>query len=652
MFFESFAPEILERLATRDVEKAEKHVPLQVGDIPDVRFTIPPPEAGTIDAYTFDFLEHLLARARAQNIPMIDWPRTEQSFFLITVGVHHQIPMERLIDRTKCMSLMIIEPDLNALDWSMDFADWGALVAKVQDRGGTVDFFFADAAPQLSAILWRTMRSINPVCSDGTYLAAFGHPALAKALTEQFIDDLALSYTSLGFFYDESLMIWNTYQNLTTRNAHIFERQLQRRLDTPVFVVASGPSLDASIETIKAHADNAIVISCGSALRPLLVNGIVPDFQIETENTQVSPLTLQSARDFDISGVTLVASATIDPGVLDSFDNIVFFFRSPLSSYPLFAPSDQTTLFMPDPTVGNAGLTFALELGFTDIFMFGTDCGSRIRDRHHSQDTYHYTAEAGDIDIRYDMPVEGNFGGEVWTNYGLYAAISNYVELIKVLGADRSIRNCSDGAMIAGTVPLKPEDVSLPIDGADKKNTIRKIVEAMPSFLGADQDFTWMGQTFGETVRGYCNLVRERIEDIEDFADKGYQNRLMDLFQPRIGYFTMPPKGVNHCVNILMRGTFFSMLLFFERYLARVAYEKDVQRFGRIGIEALLASLASLERDAKLRFGGDNPVEPPPPDTVTRAPGTRLPEPPSPPRNGPCPCGSGKKFKHCHGKPT
>jgi hypothetical protein len=123
----------------------------------------------------------------------------------------------------------------------------------------------------------------------------------------------------------------------------------------------------------------------------------------------------------------------------------------------------------------------------------------------------------------------------------------------------------------------------------------------------------------------------------------------MDLFQPPAGYFAPPPKGVEHSVNILMRGTLFCMLMFFERYLARVAYQDDFKRFGDIGVTALMNGLARLERDAVERFGGSEPIAPPPLDTVKPAPDSRLTVPPQPPRNSPCPCGSGKKFKHCHG---
>ncbi len=646
-FFEKAAPDVHARLTATDLrEEARNFTPSAGGKIPSRRFTIPKPGPAELDRYTFDTVDEMLTVAGHVNIPVIDWPRSEQSYFLIVLGVHHQALLERMLEHTGCMTVLFIEPDPAALSWSLDHVDWPSLIGHVQKRGGTVDFVF-DAAPQvISATVWRTMRYVNPVCTDGATFVAFGHPELANELMRRLGNDLALSYTSLGHFYDESLMLWNTYRNLARGDVRLFRRRHEKDPGCPVFVVASGPSLDDSIDVIGKHAGDAVIISCGSALRPLLVNGITPDFQIETENARVSPLTRQMADEHDLSAVTLVASTTIDPEVLPSFRDVIFYFRSSLSPYPLFAPSHAAALFMPDPTVGNAGMSFALELGFRDIFLFGMDCGSRVQDRHHSKDTYHYTPDAGDVDIRYDMQVEANFGGKSWTTYGLFLSLGNFTELLKIFGAGRTVRNCSDGALIPGAEPQPPSELSLPQTGGDKPAAVRRIIDDMPVFDGGAD---WQGETFAKAVHTYCERVRGALPGIEDYAEKAYQLRLMDLFQPPAGYFAPPPKGVEHSVNILMRGTLFCMLMFFERYLARVAYQDDFKRFGDIGVTALMNGLARLERDAVERFGGSEPIAPPPLDTVKPAPDSRLTVPPQPPRNSPCPCGSGKKFKHCHG---
>ena len=55
---------------------------------------------------------------------------------------------------------------------------------------------------------------------------------------------------------------------------------------------------------------------------------------------------------------------------------------------------------------------------------------------------------------------------------------------------------------------------------------------------------------------------------------------------------------------------------------------------------------------------GEDKAGPPPQAVVSGARGPKAPVDPNDPatwgkvrRNAPCPCGSGKKYKHCHGKP-
>jgi len=60
-----------------------------------------------------------------------------------------------------------------------------------------------------------------------------------------------------------------------------------------------------------------------------------------------------------------------------------------------------------------------------------------------------------------------------------------------------------------------------------------------------------------------------------------------------------------------------------------------------------MAAAAAAQAAAEAAGGGAPP--PPPAAEETRQPVVRT-EWDKTPRNAPCPCGSGKKFKHCHGR--
>ncbi|MCH7935515.1 MAG: DUF115 domain-containing protein [Proteobacteria bacterium] len=86
---------------------------------------------------------------------------------------------------------------------------------------------------------------------------------------------------------------------------------------SPAFIVGGGPSLDDGLVVIKENEGNAVIISCGSALRRLILNGITPDFRIELENLDVSPMVSRVAEDHDLTSVTILASSTSTPGRCD-----------------------------------------------------------------------------------------------------------------------------------------------------------------------------------------------------------------------------------------------------------------------------------------------------------------------------------------------
>ncbi len=650
--FKEYAPDIHARFGDGDFcgEDTPKQ-PDFAERITRVRFTVGAPAADKMDRYTFDFLSGVLGRARDAGIATSDWPIRDDAYFLLLIGIRDHAHIAAEIARTRCLCLLILEPDIEALRWSLDHVDWREIFISVHDRGGEVEFIFLEHAADISAGIWRTVRSINPVTVDGMTCVTFGHTELAHAVIERLSGEIGYAYSALGYFYDESLMVWNTYRNLSQGQARIYHRTLKADRSMPAFIVGSGPSLDQDLDVIAANRDRAIVVSCGSALRPLLKRGIVPDFQIETENIAVSPLVVQAAKEFDLTDVVLVASSTVDPDALPAFREVVYFFRYALASYPLFAPSIETTLLLPDPTVGNAGLSFALETGFREIYLFGLDCGSVRAGAHHSGDAFQNSPEGAKYRVAsYDIPVEANFDGTCWTETGLLSSRNNLAEAAKLLGRSATIRNCSDGAAIAGIPALRSGEIELPaVADAARRAEVSNLLAAFPGFSGKDQQFQWVGAEFAETIRRYAQVVADEFTAIRSFADKTYQLRLMQLFQPKSGLTVPQKKGLGYTVNTLFRGTLFAMILFMERSLARVTDPARADDLGRIAVERIIAGLRLMEEEAMRMFAGAAPAPPPPLATLRPPPGSKLPKPMEPSRNADCPCGSGRKYKHCHG---
>jgi len=647
--FRRGVPEIYARL--KEVGKAigrDTDTP-PVGLTYSARFTVKAPSRENLDAHTFHFLKGALRRATDAGIAFFAEPRSPETYFLIVVGAGDGERLLAALERVRPLTVVVVEPDARRLHRSLDAVDWTAVFRAVRARKGELHFLIEDDADRVSANVWRVMRKTNPAAADGFTVVAHDHHDLARRLIRNLGDEAQLIVTGLGFFHDEMLMLGNAYRNLGTANARVFKRTPDRDRGLPALVIGSGPSLDWAIDAVKANAGKAVVVSCGSALRPLVRNGIVPDFQIEMENINVSPLTTQVAREHDIKDITLVTACTVDPAAVSPFDRVAYFFRKALSPYPLFGRSEDWSLPLPDPTVVNAGLSFAQATGFRDIYLFGVDFGSQLPHRHHARDAFHHTPEAAAFKhVAYAIEVDANFGGTCFTDRGLFAARDNAAEAIRNYGDGRRYFNCSDGVAIRGAHPTRPENLVLPGPDIDKRAAVADVVGGFES--GAALVGAWPGDAVAEAIEDYAQRLTACLAAIDDFGDRAFYLPLMAILRPQMGYLDAPERSTENTVNILFRGTLFGMLIFFDYYLSRVADPAQVNHFGAIARDELVRRFEVLKSQALASLGGEAPRPPSPADSVVAAAGESLPKLKRVARNAVCPCGSGLKFKHCHGK--
>ncbi len=91
-----------------------------------------------------------------------------------------------------------------------------------------------------------------------------------------------------------------------------------------------------------------------------------------------------------------------------------------------------------NPTVTNLGLAFALSAGFTDIYLLGTDLGSKEQKIHHAKSSVYYNPEGILAEYavpQYSIKRKGNFANEIWTNDDLNSSRNAMVLAIAELSA-------------------------------------------------------------------------------------------------------------------------------------------------------------------------------------------------------------------------
>jgi len=463
--------------------------------------------------------DHLNAESR-NNIAL--YPVGSPSF-LVVLGVGLGRHLEELARRTEARWLIVVEPTIEFFAHSFQSVDWRALVATFEHRGGSVHVVTElDPAAMVAAII-RFMAANGIAFADGSWV--FTHYPL-WAFTEarkRLHEAVELAFVNRGFFEDELRMMENAVRNFAERRFALLEaRPRLRRLEKAV-IVGAGPSLDDGLDTLHRIRDRVVLFSCGTALRPLLRRGIVPDFHCELENVpEVFGILSETGSFGDLGQISLVASATVDPRVPPLFRDTILYFRDTVSSTAILGRKYR---HIPGtaPTCVNMGLAMAAFMGFTEFALFGTDCGVRPGANRHAEGTIYRDIgvwQEKDRKSRPAIEVEGNFGGMVLTDW-VYD-----VSRLMMAGAIAHYRfnvvNCSDGALIPGAMPCLPQSLEIampPIDrGAFVAELRRSLAHFAPGELLDGIDFAAIRTSAEALFRAVDGVLDELAAQEPDFA--------------------------------------------------------------------------------------------------------------------------------------
>jgi hypothetical protein len=384
----------------------------------------------------------------------------QHGHFLIIFGIGLGLHIESLIDWAKPGVVIMIDPNLEFLYQSLHVAPWRRIVERCAAKDISCSLIVDRDPARMNGMVRQIIRGNNPALLDGIYLFTHYPSAILERTKELVRKELFLNLSGLGFFEDELIMSRNGIANLVRDQVAILSEYLPDR-NEPVFLIGSGPSVDREFDVIASHAGQAVLFSIGTGLRGLLERGIRPDFHVELENGEVNlEIICATAAEYDFGGITLIASLTVQPGMVDLFDRAILFFREKVSPTQVFG-APYKVLQPAGPTVANAGLIAAVRLGFRDIYLFGVDMGTKMPGKYHAEGSVYGAGIRAEIAMPSNS-VPGNFGGEVtgvpifdWSRHVL-ANVAHYYR------RDLRVYNCSDGAYIDGTIPKVSRVTCLP----------------------------------------------------------------------------------------------------------------------------------------------------------------------------------------------
>ncbi|MEI5638179.1 MULTISPECIES: motility associated factor glycosyltransferase family protein [unclassified Pseudoalteromonas] len=388
-------------------------------------------------------------------------PKVIPSLMLMGVGSGYHI--QSFFTDHIVKKLYIYEPHSDLLYLSLFLTDWATIFEQLNSNNTELHFSIGEFDSELgvSKEVESVFKKFGRFFSGYAFLYKHYHDDYLDHVTKQLSVQFVGNILGFGFYDDAILSIENFSKNFNV--PFLRPDSLDELKDVPVYLIANGPSLDKDIQWLIEHQDNAVIISCGTALSALYKYGLKPDFHCEMERCQVTHDVLASFYDEEFfSGITLLALNTVLPSVFAMFENKVQGVKWGEASTKLFVQGlglqqKPALLVNCNPTVSNCALAFCEKIGFTDITLFGVDMGYKS-EQHHSKNSVYYKGEqdSGLYKHKAKYKLKGNFDNDSFVETDeIFKYSHSVLERTLAQNPHLKIKNCSDGAYVEGAKPTQ-----------------------------------------------------------------------------------------------------------------------------------------------------------------------------------------------------
>lgn len=397
-------------------------------------------------------------------------------------GLGYQIP--HLLKNMDIYTLVIFDPHKDSFYASLHTLDWCEIISYFLKPGKMIKLLIGMETADAMADLKLLTDKIGLYNIVYTFLYRHFESTKAEEFIARYKKEFHLNASGTGFFDDEQVSFAHTAANLNNQVYLFRQHPLKDTLLPPLLLIGNGPSLDKHISFIQENLNNAVVMSCGTALSSLAKKAIKPDFHVEMErNIDVKDWLEIGTQPEDRQGVTLLCLNTCAPEVIALFDDACIARKPNDCGEKLIedvAPASLIrTLPLCNPTVTNAGLSFALAMGFNTIYLIGVDLGMSPEGDHHSTlSPYHSLSQKTQLknlspleNTATNYFIKGNFCEQVSTSLFLDSTRVNMQILLRHYNRAKDniqVYNSNNGAFIDGTLPT-PLDKLPPLSPIQNK---------------------------------------------------------------------------------------------------------------------------------------------------------------------------------------
>lgn len=396
---------------------------------------------------------------------------TESIPMIVFMGIGTGLHIEEYLSKRECQVVIIQETNIELIYSSMYLTDWYKIIPKFHSSNDKYFNFVLNSSKNEAQVfhgIWNELIRYSPIFPALSIFYNHRKSAFSDRIIQKIQEEFKVYITAWGFYDDEINQFNNARHNLRHMTPILPQRlstqsSLAARNGAAV-IVGAGPSLNNKISWIKENRESIVLFSCGTALSILKHNDIMPDIHVEIESDYATVLHLKHTLSDTYCPPLLVGAIQLNPKVFQQFQRKVMFFKDSTALYELFGKHCAAQLNGMTPTCTNAGMSLAIQLGFTSLYLFGTDFGYKREEDSHAEGSVYFDKSAPDYLQQVGKNRSGamlvtDINGELIRTEPIYNAARDRIEKMIDLHQNRiSVFNCSEGAFIKGTSIIKDKE--------------------------------------------------------------------------------------------------------------------------------------------------------------------------------------------------
>ncbi|MCF2909706.1 DUF115 domain-containing protein [Pseudoalteromonas sp. DL2-H2.2] len=479
-------------------------------------------------------LTNLMIDIRDQGqAPLSKIPEHFPSAVIFGIGLGYHIPL--LLERTQFDYIFLIEPDFEQFFASLFCTDWFQIIADIDEQGGCLFFHLGVDHSLFIQDMEKLAEDVGAFALVRSFCYQHTPGAQLNTLIQQWAKDYFRFQFGHGFYNDAVTGLAHGIHHVRNKAAWLTRSASNINKDTPVFIIGNGPSLDEAEAFIKRNHKQAIVIAAGTSIATLHKKGIPVDFHALVERPYSNYKIFGDIVPPEVyQNTNLIGLSTLYP------DNNHRYKWAGIAAKGAEAGTSMMDLLalrymsktLPkipysNPVVANTALSFALYLGFRNVYLFGVDNGKDPQGAHHSKDSIYRPRNDDDESLGYcHLDITGhtlpaNFGGFVVSNNLFMIAHAQLEKLLRYYDVDTCL-NVGSGAKIAKTLPVKAEDLLDIEEEFDIHATVEAIKSECFDVFPLDDVSEEVIALDGlkELVEHICSIASEPVQTRQEAADQ------------------------------------------------------------------------------------------------------------------------------------